>query len=655
MRSEKIVWILAGVLFIGGCSDRGESPPDEGTPPGEVVAVPAPVSEDQVEAATPPARQEPRSYTALPDDFPEIPEPTPEDVRSVATAFQWAVVGQRTDVAKRRYRQLSALSGVDDRLRVACGLQLVHHCLGLDPPDETGAQAILDDLDEPVVSPAVPDALRAYYAWWRLIAHVAAGKQMLQGQQAAYEVWSDTLTHRAQQVAEVPIDVAPLLHALDRLARSSAMAGKPSTERMDEVLALVQGRMGRMLPGLLRAIQLRRVHLARREGNFADGLAGVRVLLALSTCDAAEWAEAVDLVQVVMRDAKWDEERIEQWRNYVRWGPAGEDGRDNTEDDALDLLATSVTSMAGSTNVASSLPAATHPQEPIEATVDSAFHCLLAGDGRAALERFSEALRQGPHDGNASWCLLDGVAMARVLCDGHLLGVEDAVAGSVDMLDEAASAAYWRYRLDAFRRQQDAMADSLIASGRTDLVLGLCRVVANRWDDPARGQRILKKAWEACRSLTGEEGAASELVCYDQFGGGLTTPEARVYRFYLAAEKCREAGDIDAALNQIRQIEPLWEHAVCEPAVVMLRATLLVRCAQSEEALPIVQQLVERPDVDEDHRTRARLLLGVIQVQQGESIEARRTLSELIEEKKADPRMRSYIRRASQILKQIGS
>jgi tetratricopeptide (TPR) repeat protein len=646
MKPYKFVWIMAGIWALAGCSDQGELPPDEAE---ELTA-------SVEEAPAPPPREGPRTYTAFPDEFPPVTDAAVLDVPSALASFQLALVHQKHEEAEKRYRRLSALPDTNDRLRVNAGLQLVQHYLSFDPPEATGAQALLEELEGCVASPDVPDVLRAHHAWWRLVAYANTGEPVLQGQQSAYEAWRDTIAQRARHVTQAPIDVAPLLNALDRLMQSAVSAGKPSIERIDEVFTLMQGHAGRTLPELIRAIQLRRVHLARRERKFTDAFAHVRVLLALSVRDAESWAEAVDLVQSVMRDAAWGEDRIQQWMNYVQWGPSGEDGQSQTDDDVPNLLAATVASMAGSNQDTPPSPVSAHPQKPAEQAITSGFHCLLNGDSPGAFERFSDALRQGSYESDGPWCLLEGLAMAQALRNGHLVGIEEAVAGAVASLDENADSAFWRYRLAAFARRQNTVAETLIATGRADLALGLCRSIANRWECPIRGQAILELALQGCRDLSKESGPMDALACYARFGTGLITPEARIQHARHIADGYRNEGNIALALEQLGPIEPLWEgHALRDPALALLKATLLVRDGQSDEALPIVQQLVELPEIDEDHRTRARLLLGVVQVQLGHPILARQTLNELIEEKRADPRMRNYIRRASQIRQQLGS
>jgi len=648
----KRVWIVGVWLVVCGCSHRSEPPPAEGVTSSSPAS---PASQPRVC----PQRKGPRHYMAFPSSFAPGPDKPAQTLDTLKASFQLALASQKYAQAKAFYEQLCSRSDATGRLRVLLGCQLIHQWLNTDPPDIAAACSLLDRLSETVRADDVPNVIRDQYRWWRLILHITEGAPALRCHREAYTAWRDTLIHRVEQVDRIPLDVTPLLHAVARLVRAEEGGGDGPAERVDEVLSVLQRCFRSVRPDLLRVLQLYCVNVYRSCGRFPEALAAVRGLLALSACDAAGWSEAVRTARDVMHEAGWEASRIAAWATFLQWGPAGADGRQGTGDDCHDPLASTVPtgSQPAHCDTTASAPASESRAEwcCAEDALRSAYRCILSDRGSEALACLAAAMRLGPTRDRLSRKIIDGIAMAQALEDGHLLGVEAAVDRAVASMRDDPAVAFWRYQAARFRWRRDAMVRDLIESGRPELALGVCRSIANRWDDPQRGRAVLDAALQACRALVEDRANNAELVCFEQFGAGLTAPEARVHQVRLAAEAYRQAGEIEAAVRQIQKLEPLWRYAERDPDLVLLAATLLVRTGRSDRALPRVQHLVDRPDIDEVRRMRARLLLGVIYVQQGQPVEARRTLRALIENPPSDVRCKPYLWRARDILEKLGA
>ena len=124
----------------------------------------------------------------------------------------------------------------------------------------------------------------------------------------------------------------------------------------------------------------------------------------------------------------------------------------------------------------------------------------------------------------------------------------------------------------------------------------------------------------------------SVLPVFHDFGKTLSRPAVRIYRTRLSAEKYRAIGDESAAMAEVEQLKDIWDAAMQDPELVLLHASCLVRQDRSAEALPEVKRLCERSDPSPHWACRAQLLLGVIYVQEGKSVEARHILSRMLDE-----------------------
>jgi len=612
-----------------GCSK--ESRPSAASQPAATSPTSAP-------AATQ-AAQPRRNYQAIPASLLEPPKRSGPSVKSEFALFQVALEEGSIDEAERIFRRIAAAFHGEQRLQVACGLELVAALMDRMPSDRGRATKLLGELKSILTGSSVDSALRAEYEDWVWVTCLVGGREAVCGNDQVFAKWLADLTSRMGEPHGLSLPDRTLLGAVDGLMAGCDADQGASIERIETVLACLQVRQAWQSPDLLRALQERRVKVLTDAHRWVDALFEARVLLALSSPDAEAWRAASDRTASLMQKAELGPDEVDRFRAYQKAGPEGPDSRAGTADDLTDPLArftrdaADLWAMAGNVKGEETLAPATGPS--LARSIQSGILLLMAGKGAEAVDCFAGLCRRREMDSDRLVSsIVEFRAIAQSLHDGHALRAQ---RGAVDLIasveaPEAQVPPFWLDEANQWLNRREGLIRRFINTGQPEIALGMCRTLADDDPAPTRSRTAVEIAWEACEKLApgGTTTAATPLM--REFGRTLSSPQARISQVRFLAEKLKDTGDDQAVLSEIESLKDVWDRAVQDPFLALLHASCLVRLGRSSEALPDVDQLCARSDVAPEWSHRARLLLGVIHMQEGRPAAARDALRRLLAE-----------------------
>ncbi len=624
--------VAAALAMAWGCSK--ESPPSGGS---QAVAT-APASAP----ATTQASRVLRSYQAIPASLLEPPKRSGPSIKSEFALFQVALEEGSIDEAERIFRRIAAAFPGQQRLHIACGLELVATLMDRTPPDRERATKLLGELKSSLTGLGADAALRAEYEDWVWVTHLAGGRQAVCGNDQVFDQWLLDLTSRTSESHGLSLPERTLLGAVDGLMAGCDAGGGASIDRIETVLACLQVGLAWQSPEMLRAFQERRVKLLTKARRWTDALFEARLLLALSSPDAEAWRAASDRTASLLQKAELGPDEGDRFRAFQKAGPQGPDGRTGTADDLTDPLARFTRDAANRWATVAKVKGSETPHSGTGPTparsIQSGILLLMAGKGTEAVDHFAGLCRRSEIDSDrVVSAILEFRAIAQSLRDGHAL---DAQRGAVDLIASAEGSEeqippFWLYEANQWLTRRDRLIRRFIEAGEPEIALGMCRTLADDDRAPARTRSVIEMAWEACEKRA-PGGSTKAAPLMRAFGQTLSGPRARISQVRYLAEKLKDTGDDQAVLMEIESLKDIWDQAVRDPFLALLHASCLVRLGRSSEALPDVDQLCARSDVAPEWSHRARLLQGVIHVQEGRPAAARDALRRLLAERPSE-------------------